>query len=146
VSFFGLTHSVPALAPTGAPPATDQVSRPASVISSTAQTLVGSTVPADLIAAMNVPARSATTGIVVPDGTHRFSLDDFLADTASGLLVEYAAKVPLGKTLTVEVWKGALTERAWQHVGASDTIITAAHDVSDLQVQGAGYEVWFTVA
>jgi hypothetical protein len=114
----------------------------ASVISSTAETLAGSTTPADLVAALR--DLTANTGIKLPTGQHRFALDPFLTRTALGLEVRYAYSVPAGKSLLVEVWNGALVEKDWLHGPAALT--TAAHDISDLNIAGGAYELWLTVA
>jgi hypothetical protein len=121
---------------------TGQRSLVASVISSTAETLTGSTVSADLVAALR--DTTTATGVRVPVGTHRFALDAFLAETATGHEVRYAYTVPTGRSLLVEVWDGALVVADWTH--GPTALTTATHDVSDLNVAGGGYELWLTVA
>jgi hypothetical protein len=113
----------------------------ASVLDSTAETLTGSTVPADLVAALR--DLTTATGVKLPVGTHKFALDAFLAQTATGHQVRYAYAVPAGKTLKAEVWEGAMLLRDWTH--GPTAVTTATHDVSDLNVAGGGYELWLSV-
>jgi hypothetical protein len=118
-----------------------QSSLVASVISSTAETLTGSTVPADLVAALR--DKTTATGVKLPDGTHKFALDAFLVQTAAGHEIRYAYMVPTGRSLLVEVWEGALVVADWTH--GPTALATAVHDASALNVAGGAYELWLTV-
>jgi hypothetical protein len=118
-----------------------QSSLVASVISTTAETLLGSTVPADLVAALR--DKTTATGVKLPDGTHKFALDAFLVQTAAGHEIRYAYMVPTGRSLLVEVWEGALVVADWTH--GPTALATAVHDASALNVAGGAYELWLTV-
>jgi hypothetical protein len=112
----------------------------ASVISTTAETLTGSTVPADLVAALR--DLTTATGVKLPTGTHKFALDAFLVQTAAGHEIRYAYAVPTGRSLLVEVWEGALVVADWTH--GPTALATAVHDASALNVAGGAYELWLT--
>jgi hypothetical protein len=121
------------------------LSRPETVVTSTATTLTGSAVPGDLIAALNTPARSTETGISLPDGTHKFTLEAFVDESLIGGDVQYATTVPSGKTLRVQIRQrtdDALV-REWVHVGAGG-ITTQTVDITDLTLSG-NYDLWLVV-
>jgi hypothetical protein len=74
-----------------------------AVASTTAETLMGSTVHGDIVAALR--DQTTATGVELPDGTHKFELSAFLAETRRGHEIRYAYQAPPGKSLKVELRK-----------------------------------------